>query len=317
MKFQSNVVYTWESGRRWPTAPLFFQLAGRVGVDVPQAIARFLGGLPESLVGRDFTAPETVARLLEHLREGTTLVEVARRVGVNRVSVTRWFKGDAQPPLPTFLQLVDATSLRLLDFLSVFVEPEDLPEARDAWMVLEAQRTVAYRLPWSHAVMRVLELQSYRALTAHEPGFIARRLGISIEEEQRCLAALASSKLIARRKGLWTVRQVLTVDTRRTPEAGRHLKRHWAKVGLERLPSLEPNEEDMFSYNLFTVSEKDWVRLRELHIAYYHELRRVIEGSRPAERVALVNLQLMRLDEPIREAPATDDGERPPSAPTA
>jgi hypothetical protein len=39
--------------------------------------------------------------------------------------------------------------------------------------------------------------------------------------------------------------------------------------------------------------------LRELHIAYYQELRRVIEASEPAERVALVNLQLMRLDEPL------------------
>lgn len=36
-----------------------------------------------------------------------------------------------------------------------------------------------------------------------------------------------------------------------------------------------------------------------LHIAYYQELRRVIEASQPGERVALVNLQLMRLDEPV------------------
>jgi hypothetical protein len=54
----------------------------------------------------------------------------------------------------------------------------------------------------------------------------------------------------------------------------------------------------MFSYNLFTVSERDFGRLRELHIAYYQELRRVIEHSSPAERVAVVNLQLFRLDEP-------------------
>jgi hypothetical protein len=32
---------------------------------------------------------------------------------------------------------------------------------------------------------------------------------------------------------------------------------------------------------------------------YYLELRRIIEASEPAERVALVNLQLMRLDEPV------------------
>jgi len=64
---------------------------------------------------------------------------------------------------------------------------------------------------------------------------------------------------------------------------------------LGRLPLLEANGEDLFSYNLFTVSEKDWQRLRELHIAYFQELRRVIEGSQPGERVGLANLQLFRL----------------------
>jgi hypothetical protein len=111
---------------------------------------------------------------------------------------------------------------------------------------------------------------------------------------------LAHSKLIARRKGLWVATQVLAVDTRRNPQASRALKSHWANVGLQRLPGLESGAEDLFSYNLFTVSEHDFARLRELHIAYYQELRSVIEQSSPAERVAVVNLQLFRLDEPAR-----------------
>ena len=182
--------------------------------------------------------------------------------------------------------------------------------------------------------MRVLELQAYheaaaaRALprsapntqpgtnghgAAHDPGeeggdahehdfhvcFIAERLGIGYAETRRCLDALAASRLIALSDGRWVATQVLAVDTRRNPEAGRALKAHWAAVGLERLPKLEPSGQDFFSYNLFTVSETDWERLRELHIAYYNELRRIVGASEPAERVALVNLQLMRLDEPL------------------
>jgi hypothetical protein len=34
-----------------------------------------------------------------------------------------------------------------------------------------------------------------------------------------------------------------------------------------------------------------------MHIAYFQEIRRVIGASEVAERVALVNLQLLRLDE--------------------
>lgn len=297
MKCKSNVVYTWESGRRAPTAAVFFELASRVGIDVAASVGRFLGTIPDDLRGRAFGDPATVATLLRHLREGTTVVELARRVGTNRVSVARFLKGEAEPRLPDFLRLIDATSLRLLDFVAGFVSPSALAEARGAWEILEAQRAVAYGLPWSHAVLRVLELDAYRRLPVHRHGWIAEHLGIDRAEEERCLHALAESRLIARRRGRWVATRVLTVDTRHNPDAGRSLKQHWARVGLERLPLLEANENDLFSYNLFTVSERDWRRLRELHIAYYQELRRIIEASAPAERVALVNLQLLRLDE--------------------
>ena len=89
LQCRSNVVYSWESGRRWPTAATFFQLALTVHTPLAERLAAFLGGLPPSLVGADFAAPESAARLLEHLRGGTTVVELARRVGIHRVSVAR------------------------------------------------------------------------------------------------------------------------------------------------------------------------------------------------------------------------------------
>ncbi len=297
LRCRSNVVYTWEAGRRFPTAAVFFRYAALVGVDVERGMTAFLGTLPEELSGRAWDAPATTAVLLRHLQEGTTVATLSRKLGKGRVSVGRWLKGEAQPRLPDLLRLIDATSLRLLDFLDVFVRPSSLPAAREAWHVLEAQRRLAYELPWSHAVMRVLEIREYRELPRHRDGFIAARLGISRDEEARCLRALSESKLIARRRGRWVVTDMLTVDTARDPGAGLRLKSHWARIGLERLPELEPGGQDLFSYNLFNVSEADWERLRELHIAYFHELRRIVESSEPPERVALVNIQLTRLDE--------------------
>jgi transcriptional regulator with XRE-family HTH domain len=297
MRCKSNVLYTWESGRRFPTAAVFFELAQRVGIDTREAVSRFLGTLPEALRAADLRDPLAVAALLSHLREGTTLVDLAQRVGTGRISVGRFLKGEAEPRLPMFLKLIDATSLRLLDFIDGFVSPALLPEAREPWRVLEAQRRVAYELPWSHAVLRVLELRAYKEGGRDRDELVSQRLGISNDEAKRCLRALADSKLIVRRKGVWAANQVLAVDTRRNPGAGRALKQHWASVGLQRLDALEPNGHDLFSYNLFTVSEHDFARLRELHIAYYQELRRIIEQSKPAERLAVVNLQLFRLDE--------------------
>lgn len=296
LRCQSNVLYAWESGRRWPTAATFLQLAQLRRVPLGERIGEFLGGLPPALAHADWTQPSAPAALLEHLRGGTKIVELARRVGKNRVSVSRWLEGSAEPRLPDFLRMIAASSLRLLDFVALFTSPAALPAASAAWQVLEAQRRVAYELPWSHAVMRVLELEHYRALPSHQPGWIATRLGITAEEEQRCLEALANSRLIRRRQQRWVVEQVLTVDTRRNPDAGRSLKRHWAKVAEQRLPQLEPGGEDLFSYNLFTIAERDWPSFRELHVAYYQELRRLVESSNPTERVVLVNLQLLRLD---------------------
>jgi hypothetical protein len=51
----------------------------------------------------------------------------------------------------------------------------------------------------------------------------------------------------------------------------------------------------MFSYNLFAISERDYERLRELHLAYFRELRSIVAASQPAERVVLAHLSLLPL----------------------
>ena len=50
-----------------------------------------------------------------------------------------------------------------------------------------------------------------------------------------------------------------------------------------------------FSYNLFSVSRVDLERIRELHRAYFRELRRIVAASEPAECVVLANVHLLEL----------------------
>lgn len=295
--YRCNVLYTWESGRRWPTAATFLKVAQKARIDLNAGLKRYLGTTPDWLAGNSLDRKQ-VAQLLEHLRGSRSIVELARRVGTNRVSVSRWLHNQAEPRLPDFLKMIDASSARLLDFVAIFVDPKALPECQTMWKELQAQREVAYELPWSHAVLRALELEAYKALPAHREGWIATRLGLTLDDERQSLQALAASGLIVLRKKHWVVNKVLTVDTRSNPEAGLRLKQHWADVGRERLSRLEPNKKDLFSYNLFAVSEADWERLRELHISYFQALRSIVAQSSPQERVVLANLQLMRLDEP-------------------
>lgn len=291
--YRSNVAYAWESGRRWPTAAETLRAAARVGIDVRDALGRFYRTPPPWLADVDPTTSSAVAMLLRDLQGHTPVVAIAARAGLSRFAVARALSGAAEPRLPDFLRLIDATSLRMLDFVAAFVDPRALPSAADDWARLEAHRRAAYELPWIQAVLRALELDAYRALPAHEPGWIGRRLGLPGAVEAACIEALAGAGEIRWDGARWALAAVTTVDTRRDAAAGRRLKAHWARVGLDRL---EGGDDGLFSYNVFTVSEADHERLRELHLAYFRELRAIVAASAPAERVVVANVQLFALD---------------------
>lgn len=288
--FRTNVVHTWEARRRWPTASRSLAVAQRAGVDPSAAITRFYRTAPAWLSALSPASPEFVTRFLVDLRGRATIGDVAQRAGKSRFAVARWLKGEAEPRLPDFLRLIEAMSLRVLDFIAAFVDPEQLPSIERRWHKLEAGRRAAFELPWSHAVLRLLELERYQR-EPHRPGRIAAELGISLEEERRCVEALVSSGQLDWDGSRYRVGAQLT-DTRHYPEAGRRLKIWWAKQALERL---ERDDAGLFSYNLFSVSERDYERLRELHLAYFRELRSIVAASQPAERVVLAHLSLLPL----------------------
>lgn len=292
---RSNVVYAWEAGRREPLASAFFQLAARSRIAVAQGLAAFHGKAHARVDGAYPTQGAGVATLLRELRGQRTVSELARTVGVTRLTVMRWLDGDTEPRLPDLLRYVEATTQRVLEFVSIFADPAELPATRAAWADLQAQLRVAYELPWSHAVLRALELGAYQRLPRHEPGFLAARLGISLDEEERCLAALERAGQIRWEHEHWTVARVIAVDTRRDPAADRTLKRHWARLGLDRIDR-DTGGRGLFSFNLFAVSAEDYERIRQMHLAYYDEVRAVVAQSQQPERVVLTNLQLFPLD---------------------
>lgn len=297
--YRTNVAYAWESGRRWPTAAVALRAAARSRVDVRAALRGFFRAPPPWLDALDPATPEGVAAFLRDLRGQTPVLDLARRSGRSRYAVARWLSGEAEPRLPDFLRLVEAASLRLLDLVATLTDPSELPAVAGEWRRLQAHRAAAYEVPWIPAVLLALELEEYAALAGHVPGWIAARLAIAPEIEERCLAVLAESGQIRRERegGRWVPDRVLTVDTRQDPAAERSLKAFWAKVGLDRLQAGAPG---LFSFNVFTVSEADMKRLRELHLGYFRALRSIVAESRSGEHVAVANVQLFALDGPAR-----------------
>jgi len=284
----SNVLHAWETGARYPSASdalRLLQLSGRP---------------PQPLLNRFTACHGTTARalatsFLNGLLRDRSQAEVARALGVNRNTVARWLSGATEPRLPQLLAFVAVTTQRLLDFLAELVDPARLPSVAPVYEDLLAQRSLAYTRPWSHAVLRALELEQYRALPRHAPGVIAERLGISGEEEQACLTALLAAKQIRRRAGRYQVARVLAVDTRDDPAGNLALKRHWFGVASAALERRGIGPGELASYNLFAISEEGLARVREAHLDYYERVRAIVAESKRPSRVVLATIGLLPL----------------------
>lgn len=288
LKRTSNVLHAWEHGVRYPAATDFLQLL-QVSHRPPAPILnRFAPCSGVSLRA-------LVTSWLNSLVRDRAQAELARALGVNRNTIARWLAGETEPRLPHLLAFVQVTTQRLLEFLGELVDPQSLPSVTSAYRDLEAQRNLAYARPWSHAVLRALELEPYRALPRHEPGFIAARLGISPVEEEECLAALLRAKQIRRRKGRFEVVRVLAIDTRDDAARNLALKRHWFAVVSAELERRGIPEGALASYNLFAIAEADLERVRQEHLAYYERVRAIVAESKRPTRVVLTTIGLLPL----------------------
>lgn len=297
--FRSNVLYTWESGRRQPSAAEFFRLMERTGADPRSGFATFALHLPT----QPLSDPEGITGLLAALRGGVRINDLAERTGRSRFTISRWLRGKAQPNLPQLLQLIEVLSLRLVDFLTA-IAPSPLPSLRQAQEELDARRDVAFTHPWSQAVLRLLETERYRKLPRHRRGWIARHLGISVDEEARCIEALQSAALIHREKGRF-VTKAIAVDTSTATLAQRQsLKLHWADLGRQRIVD---RADGYYSWSIMALSQRDFEQLRANHVRYMQSMRQIVDASTPSEVVAVANVQLFSLGNPapLGAAPQT------------
>lgn len=291
--YRSNIAYRWESGACFPTAAEAFALNQRFAARAPQPLDGFLSTGSAARFEAALETRSGVAALLRALRGKTPVVQLAQRSGFSRFSIARWLSGASEPRLPELLALIEAASFRCLDFLAHFVPVAQLHSAAEEWRALQAARKAAYDVPWSHAVLRALELTDYAALERPRTGWIARRLGISRAEEARCLEALAAAHQIRKHGAHWVIDQTQTIDTRADPAKGRQLKAEWLKVALARFEQGVPGT---FGYNLMAISRADLGRLKEIHLNYFREMQALVADSVPSDCVVLFNIELFALD---------------------
>src|SRR5512145_29260 len=88
--FESNVVYTWESGRRYPETSVFFRAASRTMRGLPEELLAFLRTSAEELGVQRITTPRAVQCIVQNLVGAVPQRELARRIGVDRTTLARW-----------------------------------------------------------------------------------------------------------------------------------------------------------------------------------------------------------------------------------
>jgi transcriptional regulator with XRE-family HTH domain len=290
--YRSNVAHNWEHGRSWPSAARTLWIAERLGLDVRLALGQFYRLAPSWLDQTDVTSSKGLSLLLRDLKGKESVAHLAQVMGKSRFTLTRWLNAKTEPKLPEFLHYVECSTLRLLDFIAVFVDPAALPSLRPQWIELQQARRLAYDEPWSQAVLRALELVAYRQRKAHSSAWLAARLGISGSHVDHCLQLLADSGQIAWEGQHWKIKTVRALDTGRDREAAQALRAWWGQVGVERAKAGKPGAV----YNLFGVSRFDLERLRLLQKNYLSEVRNIVAQSSPVESVVLAVDMLLDLE---------------------
>jgi DNA-binding phage protein len=295
--YASNVVHRWEGRKSWPTAARYLALHRRLRPGAPSWIESFFHTQPAWAVNLDPCSPRAVAAFLQHLKGKTPVLRIAEHTGTNRYTVARWLDGSSEPRLPDFLRLVDASSRRLLDLVAALEDPLRLPSVRDRWAQLQLAREAAYDVPWSHGVLRALEIPDAPRGPAAQVAWIARQLGVSGEEVRQALRVLEATAQVTKSRAGYRVKQIMVIDTGRDARRAHELKVAWTTTALERMRANAPGR---FGYSLFAVSRADLSRLHGLHLQYVRAMQDLVAASRPSECVGLYCAQLLDLSgEPV------------------
>lgn len=304
----SNVVYAWESGRSFPTAAETLRAAALRGHDLDEVLARFCAERAPDLL-RDppasWSKPSAVAALLRALKGRLTVSELARRCGAQRTQVSRWLSGATEPRLPDFLRALDAMGYAAAPFCECFVPLRELPTLDAQRARREAVRAFLEH-PAVYAVAVVLGLEPYKRLPRHEPGWIAKQLGVHEATEELAIGLLRDAGAIRWDGRRWQIADDFALDSRDAPDVVMAARRHFARMGATRMQTDRPGR---FNWVLMSVSDEGRAELAKLQSEMFDRLRAFAAAQRDARHIVVATLHTFELgpeDGAAWEAAAVD-----------
>lgn len=285
--YSSSVYSSWERGRAWPTASIALKIAEYAGFPVLN-----LG----VLVSADWTervpmlSREGIALFLDGLIGDEPLQAIARGSCFSRHALSRYLNARAEPSLPAFLALLGVAN-RLFQALPMFSKPKLLPCISETWGKYSAQAALLAQNPLTSEILLALSLNGYQALPAHQPGWVARVLGVSLAEELCVLELLCDAGLLVLRDSRY-VSQPRNIDLKFPLESDlSSLHRHWMQ---RRVYS---GESQVRHITTMTLTRSDARRIEHLLREASERMRRIAAESVSAEEMHVVIVSMTRLDD--------------------
>jgi transcriptional regulator with XRE-family HTH domain len=279
--YRGNVVAKWEAGQRFPTFGEVLRACGRVGVDVPAALAAFHG---PSAPAWDPERPEELGAWLRVLQGQVTQAALAERTGLSRQQIGRLLSGRTRGRLPLVMTLVDAMTSRLPDLVAALVPIALVPELARAANIRQALARLAFAHPWSPAAQAWLGTRG--EVPAATAAFrLATDMGIPGPLAEELVAALVEAGVAEVARGKLRPASRATVEISASADDVKRLRGHWARVSADRMADQPPG--DLFSFNVFAVKRDDLERIKQAQRRFYREVRAIVSESEP-EVVALL-----------------------------
>lgn len=285
--YRGNPITDWEHGRRHPTAAEALRAANLVGAPVRSAFARFHAAPPP----RQTRGVWELAGWMDAVRGTTPISEIAQRMACSRFTVSRWLSGKTQPKLFEFIHFVDALTARVHEWVAELVPISRVPTLQAVHDRVQAAKNLAFELPWTEAILRVLEAEAYAKAPELSHDTLAACLGISRETLDAALSGLVRAGVVEVVDDRYVPAQALSVDTRSLPHGLRKLQSHWLDVARARVARGEP---DWTAYNVMAVSREDLERIQEQLKQVYRGIRSLVSASDPSETAAFLVLHLGR-----------------------
>ena len=290
LKIGFNKVYKWEKGTASISWSEFLVLAKLCKCDVSQAIqGSYL------YRGKIDNAANLVIGLL-----GTDQVNtISKRTGFGTGMVRRWLKGTSEPSLDVILSIMHRTQVTLVEFLTQLVDIESLPSLRKEYDLIMQTKQIFRSNLFLEAVACALNLQEYADAPKHPTGLIAKKLGISVSEEEAYLKLLLQCEVIEFDGKKYHHRPGLLDLTSQDTKIRIEMRKFWLKKSLDLVTPLKaPPKEGMMHWAVAAVSEETGKLMTEAQKRFHHEIQLLMRTDpRPKNTIRLLCVQLLDIPE--------------------